>query len=346
MQVAPVSRCRCTGTSFPGLPAIQSTSCAMPRSATPACGQSYRRFAAASTCLGGSPLDGRFVFPSNYPVMAVRPHEKPPRTALTNTPDLSRLFGATSIALVGASERSNWARTVLENLQGCGFEGAIHLVHPREERQFDLPCYASLAEVPGPVDVVYLLTGAATFASILAECGEKGVPWAVALSGGFKETGDDGAEREASLAASARANGVSVLGPNALGFLSSSNRLGAFGSILARPLVPGALGLVSQSGQMATQIHRQAVSRGIGMSHVVAVGNCAMVSVCDVLDFMVDDPETKVVAALLETIEPAEQFVAVARRALEAGKPLVVLKIGRNERTQRVAIAHTGVLAG
>lgn len=261
-------------------------------------------------------------------------------------PDLGRLFGARSVALVGASERSNYARNLVANLQGCGFDGEIHLVHPTQERQFDLPCHPSLLDVPGRVDVVYLLTGPDSLEAILADCGRKEVPWAVALSGGFKELGANGAERQASLAEASRANGVSLIGPNSLGFLSSSNRLGAFGSPLARPLLPGALGLVSHSGQLATHIHRLAVDRGIGMSHAAAIGNSAMLSAVDVIEFMLEDKETRVIAALLETIEPAGRFVAAARHALQAGKPLVVLKVGRTQRTRRVAIAHTGVLAG
>jgi acyl-CoA synthetase (NDP forming) len=267
-------------------------------------------------------------------------------TDTVSRPAVERLFGARSIALVGASERSNYARNLVTNIRECGFDGDVYLVHPRETEQFGLPCLPSLLDVPGPVDVAWVLTGPGSFLSILADCGRKNVAWAAVLSGGFKEIGDKGAELESSLAETARANGVHVLGPNALGFLSSPNKLGAFGSPLTRPLIPGALGLVSQSGQLATQLHRRAVTRSIGMSHVAAVGNCAMISAVDLLDFMVDDPETRVLTALLETLEPADRFAEVATRALEAGKPLVVLKIGRTERTRRVAVAHTGVLAG
>jgi acyl-CoA synthetase (NDP forming) len=259
---------------------------------------------------------------------------------------LGRLFAAESIALVGASERSNFAQNLFGNLRNSGFEGEIHIVHPRHESQFGLPCVSSLAKIRGPVDVAYLLTGADASLPILAECGRKGIPWAVILSGGFKEMGEDGAGREALLVATARTHGVDVIGPNALGFLSSRNGLGAFGNPLTTPLLPGGIGVVSHSGGMAVFIHRQALRRGLGVSRMVALGNCAMVSACDVIEYLIEDPETRVIAGLLETLEPTDQFVAAARRAVAAGKPIVLVKLGRNERTRRVAVAHTCFIAG
>jgi acyl-CoA synthetase (NDP forming) len=261
-------------------------------------------------------------------------------------PDLARLFSAASIALVGASERSIFAHNLVRNLRDGGFKGDIHIVHPRHESQFGLSCVSSLVDVPGAVDVAYLLTGPESFAPVLVDCGRKGVPWAVVLSGGFKEMGKDGAEREALLAETARANGVEVIGPNALGFLSSSNGLGAFGNPLTTPLLAGGISLVSHSGGMAVFIHQQALGRAVGMARMVALGNCAMVSAPDVIEYLVDDPETRVIAGLLETLEPADRFVHAARRAVEAGKPIVLVKLGRSKQTHRVAVAHTGVIAG
>jgi acetate---CoA ligase (ADP-forming) len=261
-------------------------------------------------------------------------------------PDIERLFDATSIALVGASERSHFARNLMGNLRDSGFDGQVHLVHPKQERQFDSICVPSLAEIDGEVDVAYVLTGAETFPEILADCGSKRIPWAVVLSGGFKETGDGGAAREAGLAEIAHRHGVTILGPNSLGFLSSRNRLAAYGSVIATPLLDSGIGLVSHSGAMSVHTHRHALRRGIGISAMVAAGNCAMVNACDLLSYFVEDPRTRVVAAILESLDPTDAFVEVAQRAVERGKPLIVLKIGRTRQAHRAAVAHTGALAG
>lgn len=259
---------------------------------------------------------------------------------------LRKLLQARSIALVGASEGSIYAQNLISNLEASGFPGDLHLVNPKHGSLFGRPCYPSLTDIPDEVGVAYVLTPPGALGSILADCGRKGIAWAVVLSGGYKETGEAGARLETELAETARANGVTVLGPNTLGFLGVENRLAAFGGALASPLLLGRLAIVSHSGGMAVQIHRLAVQRGIGCSAVVAVGNAAMVSACDVIEHLIEDPATGVIAAVLESLEPVGQFVSAALGSAELGKPLVVLKLGRSELGARVATAHTGALAG
>jgi acyl-CoA synthetase (NDP forming) len=258
----------------------------------------------------------------------------------------STLFEATSIALVGASESSLFSRIVVDNLRASGFAGDVHLVNPKHASQFGVTCRPSPADIPGPVDVAYVLTGHAALPSVIAACAEKGTAWAVVLGAGYRESGAEGARREDELARLARDAGIRLLGPNALGFLNVRSGLAAYGNPLAQPLVPGGVGIVSHSGGMAVQLHRLAVGRAIGVSRMASLGNCALVSACDLIEHLLGDADTAVIGCLLETLDPPERFRELAGRAVEAGKPLVVLKVGRSETSARVAIAHTGALAG
>jgi acyl-CoA synthetase (NDP forming) len=256
------------------------------------------------------------------------------------------LFDASSIALVGASESSHFARVVIRNLEESGFGGTVSLVHPRHGSQFGRRCWRSLAEVPDPVDVAYVLTGQGALAPVLAECGAKGVAWAVVLASGYREAGSQGDDRQRELARLAQAHGVRLLGPNALGFLNVRTGLAAYGNPIAQPLVRGPVGLVSHSGGMAVQLHRYAVQRAVGMSRMASLGNSALTTSCDLIEYLVADDETRVIGCLLETLDSPERFGELALAALDAAKPLVVLKIGRSEASTRSVTAHIGALAG
>lgn len=260
--------------------------------------------------------------------------------------DVRALLSPRSLALIGATESSSWSQALLANLQLFGFEGAVHLVHPRHQTQFGLPCHASLAEIDEPVDAAYVMTGTASAEQVLEDCARKGVRSAVMLTAGFREVGAEGREREQRLVAFARAHDITMLGPNCLGFVNYTARTPAYALTLNAPLPPGRVAIASQSGATLMHLHRLAYARGAGLARLVSIGNEAMCTSADLVEAWLDDPDVAVIGTLLEGFRDPQHFLDVARRALDAGKPLVVLKAGRSPVVQRAAAAHTGSLAG
>jgi acetate---CoA ligase (ADP-forming) len=251
-----------------------------------------------------------------------------------------------SIALVGATERSLWSTILVGNFRTCGYGGQVHLVHPRAAEAFGQRCHPSLDAIPGGVEHAYVMTGTAAAFDVIEDCGRAGVHRVTMLTSGFRETGPDGAILEARLVERCRELDIQVQGPNCLGFVNYHTRVPAYGLTLSPPLEPGAIALLSQSGAMLLQFHRLAQARGIGLAYTVSIGNEAMLDAAAFFDLLLERPEVRVLGALLEGIREPDRFLAVADRALAAGKPLVVYKVGGGEVTSRSVAAHTGSLAG
>ena len=260
--------------------------------------------------------------------------------------DLTSFLRPRSIALVGATEASTWSQAVVANLTDLGFPGRLHLVHPRHTEQFGRPCYPSVSDVPDEVDCAYVMTGTAAVMDVIEDCGRKHVPSVVMLSAGFKEVGPEGAELERVMVARCRELGITVLGPNCLGFVNYKDKIAAYGLLMAGPLEAGNIGLISQSGVMVLQCHRHALTRGIGLAASLSVGNAAMLTHGELISGFVARDDVRVIGALIEGFGDTAAFLAAADSAVEASKPLVVLKVGRSEVSRRSAIAHTGSLAG
>ena len=259
---------------------------------------------------------------------------------------MSWFLGPRSLALVGATERSVWSAILVANFQSCGYRGQVHLVHPRNGEAFGQRCFPSLEAIPGPLDHAYVMTGPGAALEVIEDCGRKGVRHVTMLTSGFREAGMDGAALEARLVHRCRELDIRLQGPNCLGFVNYHERVPALGLLVAPPLEPGRVALLSQSGAMLLQFHRLAQARGIGLAYTVSIGNEAMLEAADFLEELLEREEVTVLGALLEGVRTPERFLAVARRALAAGKPLVVVKVGRGEVTSRSVAAHTGSLAG
>jgi acetate---CoA ligase (ADP-forming) len=251
-----------------------------------------------------------------------------------------------SVALVGATERSLWSAILVSNFRNCGYEGEVHLVHPRNAEAFGQRCFPSLTAIPHDVDHAYVMTGTEAAQDVIEDCGRKGVQNVTMLTAGFRETDSEGARREQTLVARCDELGIRLQGPNCLGFVNYHDRVPAFGLVLTPPLEPGPIALLSQSGAMLLQFHRLSQARGIGLAYTVSIGNEAMLDAADFLSELLEREEVRVLGALLEGIREPDHFLQVADRALAAGKPLVVLKVGRGEATSRSVAAHTGSLAG
>jgi acyl-CoA synthetase (NDP forming) len=260
---------------------------------------------------------------------------------------LERLFRARSVALVGATDRSIWSTAAFANFARLGFTGRVHAVNRKGGTVHGLAAATSCAAIGETVDAALLMVPESAIAEAFADLNAAGIRNAVVLTSGFAETGPAGAERQARLLATARAEGVALLGPNCLGFINYADRVPIWTTQPPLPVLPGgAIGVVSQSGATAGFIAGFAHRQGIGLSYQVSTGNEADISVARVVDFLVDDPATKVIGLFLETVHDAATLAAAARRALAAGKPVIAIKIGASETAARAAVAHTGSLVG
>ncbi|XVQ89417.1 acetate--CoA ligase family protein [Microbispora siamensis] len=264
----------------------------------------------------------------------------------TITPQrLSSLFRPRSVALVGAANKSQFSALVYHNLLQFGFGEHVHLVNRRGAETHGRPTVTSCQEIGAPVDVAFMMVPQAGTLEALSDAAAAGIRNAVVLSSGYGEAGEAGRAAQAELVAHARSLDMVLLGPNMLGFANFVDRI----PVTAIPGLPqehGPVALLSQSGASSSAMLDFASMVGVGMSYMVTLGNEAMISAGHVLDYLVDDENTKAVAVFMETIRDPETFRHAARRAAEAGKAIVVLKAGSSELSARTAAAHTGALVG
>lgn len=259
--------------------------------------------------------------------------------------DLDALLTPRSFALVGASDKSTFSTLLHRNLVAAGHEAVTHLVNPRSREVHGRPTVASCADLEEPVDLAFVMVPAAAAPDALRDAAAGGARAAVVLSSGYAEAGAAGRDRQAELVALAEELGLAMLGPNVLGLVNVAAGIPAM-ALSDPPTEPGAVALVSQSGASCGAMKDFAALAGVGLSHVITVGNEAMVSVGDLVDHLVDDPEVRAVAVFMEAIKRPERFASACRRAAAAGKAVVVLKAGRSDLAARSAASHTGALVG
>ncbi len=255
------------------------------------------------------------------------------------------LFHPTSIALVGATDKSGWSRNTFDNLRNHGFPGEVHLVNPRTDVVHGQRAHRSLTAIGRPVDLAYVMVPTSAVLPVLREGAGLGIRNYVVLTAGFAETGAEGTSMERAVVEFATDNGLTLLGPNGNGYINAAAGITPYG-LPVMSLVRGSVGVVLQSGALASSILSFAQARNIGISLLTSMGNEAMVSVTDVMDYLVDEPGTKVIALFLESVRHPEEFARIARRAAAAGKPIVALKIGSSQLASTTARAHTGALVG
>jgi acetyltransferase len=259
--------------------------------------------------------------------------------------NLNRIFHPGSIAVIGASRNaSGVGRLVFDNLLEGGFDGPVYPVNPRSEHIARRKCFARIDQLPEPVDLAIICTPAHTVPQIVLECGERGIPGIVILSAGFRESGAQGRELEAAIAANAaRFRGLRILGPNCLGFISPHLKLNA--SFAGRMPAPGGVTFLSQSGALCTAVLDWAAQEGIGFANFVSIGNMLDVSMGDLIDYFAEDPRTTSLVLYVESITQARQFMSAARGCSRC-KPIVAYKAGRFTASAQAAASHTGAMAG
>src|SRR5512137_196408 len=257
---------------------------------------------------------------------------------------LEAIFAPKSVAVVGATEKANSVgRTVLWNLMNTPFGGPIYPVNPTRPSVLGIKAYPKLADLPDKPDLVVVTTPAGVIPGIIGEAADLGIPGAVVISAGFKETGPAGVELERQVLAHARRGNMRLIGPNCLGVMNPISGVNAtFAAGIARR---GNVAFISQSGALCTAVLDWSLREMVGFSAFVSIGSMLDVGWGDLISYYGDDPNTKSIVIYMESIGDARAFLSAARE-VALTKPIIVIKPGRTEGAAKAAASHTGSLTG
>jgi acyl-CoA synthetase (NDP forming) len=261
---------------------------------------------------------------------------------------MDALFKPRSIAIFGASDDvTKIGGRPLQFLQKYGYAGDIYPINRKAGLVQSLPAYASLDDVPEAPELAVVAVPPAGVLDAVRDCARRGVKAAVILSAGFSEMGEEGSRLQAQIGDVARATGMRVVGPNCLGAIGVPDRSIATFSVALESSFPaaGSVGIVSQSGNLGSFTLRLAGERGLGVSRMLTTGNECDVDIADAIASLAEDPGTSVILCCMETCRDGAKLTQAMAMAREAGKPLVVLKVGVSEAGSEAAASHTGALA-
>ncbi|HYF11413.1 MAG TPA: GNAT family N-acetyltransferase, partial [Actinomycetota bacterium] len=249
-----------------------------------------------------------------------------------------------SIAVVGASrDATTIGGQLFHNLLSERFEGPVYPVNPKAPVVHGVVAYPSVLDVPGDVDIAFIVVPAAFVLNVARQCGEKGVRGLVVISAGFGETGGEGPARQEELVATCRAYGMRIIGPNCMGIVNTHEDVRLNGTFATVYPPRGNVAFLSQSGALGIAVMEYATELGLGLSSFVSIGNKADISGNDLVAYWNEDPSTDVLLLYLESFGNPRRFGRLAR---EVGrrKPIVAVKSGRSAAGARAAASHTGAL--
>lgn len=257
--------------------------------------------------------------------------------------NLEKLFNPASIAIVGASEEEGKVGNVMaKNILTLGYQGKIFLVNPKHETLFNQKCYKNLTEIEEAVDLAVISIPAKFVADEIRNNAEK-IKNYVIISAGFSEMSEEGKAREEEIKKIADEKELNILGPNCLGFMAPGIKLNA--TFAGGMAAIGNIALVSQSGALAVGMLDIAEKEKFGFSYVVSVGNKMDIDESELLDYLRDDEKTKVIGMYLEGIKNGTKFMESVSKVSKI-KPVVLIKAGKTEKSQKAISSHTGALAG
>lgn len=268
---------------------------------------------------------------------------RPPATMI------DRLLRPKSVAVVGASDKPGALGTsVLGNLDRNGFSGEVWPINPYRETIGARKCLASVDQLPEGVDVAVLAIPQPAVLDAVHGLAARKCGAAIIFAAGFAEGGDEGRAQQAEIARIGAESGMVIEGPNCLGMVNHVDRvpLTFVETAIVPPAGRGAIGVVSQSGAMAAVLCTTLLAREMAVSFSVSTGNEAASGVEDYVDWLVDEPETRVIAMIVEQFRAPARFLTAARRARLAGKQIVLLHPGKSGAARESAVTHTGAMAG
>ncbi|MBX9973618.1 acetate--CoA ligase family protein [Cytobacillus firmus] len=263
---------------------------------------------------------------------------------------IERFLNPKSIAIVGvSSDFSSISGKPLKNLLLHKYKGYIYPVNPKYKEIEGIPCYSSILDIPGDVDVALIAVSSKRMLQIIEDCKKKKVRNLILFGSGFAEVGEEGRQLQEKVLEKAREAGIHIIGPNCVGLLNvkESIPLGFATSFeTEKGFHSGNVGFASQSGATGFSLFGLAQEEGIGFSYIVNTGNQMDIHSFDCMEYMLEDEDTSVVAGYLEGIPDGEMLIEISKSSKELDKPLILLKAGRSELGRRAALSHTASLTG
>lgn len=260
---------------------------------------------------------------------------------------MKRFFSPEQIAVVGASTRNHWFFNIIGNAARSGFTGRFHPVNPKAADVCGIPAVPSIANLPEGIDFAAVIVKSSLVIPTLGELAGRGIRNILLVSSGYSETGEEGARLQEELKRFCHRNDIMLLGPNCLGFINVANGASVFaGGSVEGDLIPGAVGMIGQSGAVSEVIVTKIMKKGLGISLYASTGNEALVTAEDCLEHMIEDGFTKVIVGFMEGFKDTERLRKIALDAAGKKIPIIFIKVGRSEKGVKAAQSHTGVLAG
>lgn len=257
---------------------------------------------------------------------------------------LEPFFKPEGVAVIGASRNPHkLGYGVVRNLKEYRYQGAIYPINKSASEILGERCYSSVADVPDPVDLAVVIVPAPVVPETVRQCGERGIKHAIVVSGGFSETGAQGAKLEEKLRDVAAEESIHVIGPNCIGTIDTHTPVNT--TFVTGMPESGEIGFCSQSGAMVASVIDWARGAGVGFSRIASLGNQVDVNETQMIEALREDRQTKVITAYIEGVSNGKAFMEAAKKAALA-KPFVALKGGRGESGARAVASHTGALAG
>jgi acetyl coenzyme A synthetase (ADP forming)-like protein len=262
--------------------------------------------------------------------------------------NLETIFHPKSVAIVGTNKvKGTVPHDILDNILKADFNGIVYPVSPREKSIKGIKAYKYVVDVPDDVDLAILVFPSSVCHMALEQCGQKGIKSVIIISAGYKEVGEAGRKREEQLVEIARRYGISFIGPNCLGVINTTPETNLNASFAREMPERGNIGFLSQSGALCTAVLDYAIAKHIGFSKFISFGNKADISEIDLLYYLMNDDETKVILMYLEEVSDGKALMKAARDVIEkSGKPLLIIKSGRTREGASAAASHTGSLTG
>jgi acetate---CoA ligase (ADP-forming) len=260
---------------------------------------------------------------------------------------LERLIEPRAIALIGASpDATKLAGRPLGYLQRYGYKGKVYGVNPKHQEVQGVRCFADVQSLPDEVDLALILLPATGVADALLACGQRGIPYAISIAGGFAEAGD--AAQQERLVQTCAQYGIRLVGPNCVGLLNPRAGVTAtFSTELKNRMPrPGSMVLLTQSGALGNSLLQSFNDLDLGLATWVSTGNEADLGVLELVEHFLGDADVRSIVLFVEGLKDGERLLPLARRAHAAGKTIVVLRAGRSQQGRAASISHTGKLAG
>jgi acyl-CoA synthetase (NDP forming) len=257
---------------------------------------------------------------------------------------IERLFTPGQIAIVGASEKGLYPAGILQSLLEHRYPGTIYPVNPNRSTVFGLPAYPDITAIHGPIDLAILTVPRQAVQPVIQQCLQRGVKAAMIITAGFAEADEPGRQLQVELTRAIRGSELRLVGPNCAGLANIPAQVIA--ARLPAPPRPGNISFISQSGALMMAFYGLYHDRKIGMNRLISLGNQVDVSLAECLDCLVEHHGSHVITVFMEGLTDGRAFVAAAKRAIELGKPIVLLKSGRTQAGQRAAASHTAALSG